>query len=107
MCECIWPRSPCPALIGAGFTEISITILKARITKHDFRNNFEHGLRKRIAEDKCRRDPKWTESVGVGSLDFIDALRTRVPLGRALERRQESGGWTLREALWFPFCGRK
>jgi putative transposase len=78
--------------------------LLRNVSLHDFRNNFEHGLRKRIAEDKCRRDPKWTESVGVGSLDFIDALRTRVPLGRTLERRQESGGWTLREAYGSLFA---
>jgi hypothetical protein len=37
--------------------------------------NYRRLIEVTISQDKCRREPAWTESIAVGSKDFVGAAR--------------------------------
>jgi len=52
-----------------------------------------------ISEDKCRREPAWTESVAVGSKDFVGAIEKATVHRRRFETEDlGSDAWALRES---------
>ncbi|HYG23219.1 MAG TPA: hypothetical protein VEH04_10590 [Verrucomicrobiae bacterium] len=63
------------------------------------RRNLEASLVERIAGDRMRREPQWTESLAVGSADFVQRAKPLI-----LGRRQiviapgAEGSWVLQES---------
>ena len=41
----------------------------------DVRRNLEYSLADRIARDQLQREPRWTESLAVGSVRFLEQLK--------------------------------
>ena len=63
-----------------------------------FRENYRRSVEKVIEEDGCRREPAWTESIAVGSDQFIARIKEVTQWRQRLETRLlDDGGWALRE----------
>lgn len=63
-----------------------------------FQEHFGRLIDESIAQDRCRRQPEWTESIAVGSEAFIKTIREATVGRRRFETEQLSGeAWALRE----------
>lgn len=62
------------------------------------RRNLEASLQERIARDQVKREPRWTESLAVGSAGFVEKIKPLI-LSRPEMEIVESGEdmWMLRE----------
>ena len=70
----------------------------------EFRAHYHRYLEERLRSGIVRREPEWSESIAVGSRDFVEAMRGRVAHRRMLETTAmdlESDIWALREV---PVC---
>ena len=64
----------------------------------EVRRNLAVSLADRIARDQMKREPLWTESLAVGSLEFVQSIRPLIPLRRETEIVVPTQGvWTLQE----------
>ena len=63
----------------------------------EFRKQFDYVLDEMIAKDHAKRQPKWTESLAVGSQKFIGEIESRVRNRQQTESAQETGTWILKE----------
>lgn len=65
-----------------------------------FRENYEQGLAESIRREELRREPKWTESLAVGSESFTrklgGAIDQRMKLD-VFEDKSDPSSWILRE----------
>ncbi|MCI0536924.1 MAG: hypothetical protein L0Z50_17050 [Verrucomicrobiales bacterium] len=61
-----------------------------------FQENYRRLIDEAIAHDQCRRQPEWTDSIAVGSQDFIQAIREATVWRKLFETEQISGeAWRL------------
>ena len=63
----------------------------------DFRANLKFCLAEKIAKDQLKREPKWTESLAVGSQEFVGAINARVGHRRETEIIESGSAWILQE----------
>jgi hypothetical protein len=64
-----------------------------------FQENHRRLIDETIAQDKCRREAAWTESIAVGSKDFVGAIEEATVHRRRFETEDlGSGAWALRES---------
>ena len=64
-----------------------------------FQEHYGHVIDETIAQDRCRRQGEWTESIAVGSEAFIAAIREATLGRRRFETERLSGeAWALRES---------
>jgi hypothetical protein len=61
-----------------------------------FRDNLSAALALAIEKGQLEREPRWTESVAVGSEGFVRGVQDLVDRRRR-EIRESAGAWTLRE----------
>lgn len=68
-------------------------------TAEDLRRNHEAMIAEALTGGNLEREPEWTESIGVGSREFVIDVAEKTSHHRVqLQVRQsESGLWTLRE----------
>jgi len=50
------------------------------------------------SQDKCRREPAWTESIAVGSKDVVGAIEEATVHRRFETEHLGSSAWALRES---------
>jgi len=63
-----------------------------------FQEHYRRLIDEMIAQDRCRRQPEWTESIAVGCEAFIETIRAATLGRRRFETEQLSGEvWALRE----------
>jgi hypothetical protein len=62
----------------------------------DFRKNLNAALALAIGKRQFERDPRWTESVAVGSEGFVREVQDLVDRRRRVIG-ESAGAWTLRE----------
>jgi len=65
----------------------------------EVRKNLTAGLAEKIASDKVKREPCWTESLAVGSIGFLEKVQGLILSRRETEivRTEDSGVWVLNE----------
>ena len=64
-----------------------------------FQKNYRHLIDETIAQDRCRRQPEWTESIAVGSQDFIGTIKEATVWRRRFETEPIGGdAWALKES---------
>jgi hypothetical protein len=63
----------------------------------EFRLHLNAALEEAIAKDQLRREPKWTESLAVGSQAFVERIENTVRNRQETECSREDGLWILRE----------
>src|SRR5262249_44439462 len=70
-----------------------------------FRENYRHLIEETITQDRCRREPAWTESIAVGSQEFLGTIQAATTWRRRFEIGAVSGSdtWALKES---PFAER-
>lgn len=70
----------------------------------DFGEEYERSLAEVLANNDRARDPKWTESLAVGSHEFVEKMKRTFSHRRELtvEEHASSGTWTIRESA-MPF----
>ena len=76
--------------------EILLRLLRASGIE-EFRDRLDVSLRERIAKDQVKREPKWTESLAVGSQSFVENLDAKIRNRRQTEVLAEGGTWVLHE----------
>ena len=65
----------------------------------DVRANLEAALQERIAQDQVKRESRWTESLAVGSLSFVERIKPLILSRRETEVVQTGAEvWELQEA---------
>jgi putative transposase len=63
-----------------------------------FQTNYRRSIDEMIVQDRCRREPSWTESIAVGSPSFLAQLQREIRWRRRFEMEQLSPeSWVLRE----------
>lgn len=63
-----------------------------------FQQNYRHRIEETLAQDGCRREPEWTESIAVGSQQFIGQIKDAVEWRRRFEMQEVSTeSWALKE----------
>jgi len=63
-----------------------------------FQSNYRQSIEEMIAQDRCRRESQWTESIAVGSPKFLLQLQQDIPWRRRFETEPFSTeSWALRE----------
>ena len=67
-------------------------------TVEDLRSNLEYCLAADIVKDQLKRDPKWTESLAVGSQHFVEQVENLMRNRQTMEVCQDDGTWVLRES---------
>ena len=66
-----------------------------------FQENYRRLIDETISQDKCRREPAWTESIAVGSKEFVGAIEEATVHRRRFETEHlGSDAWALRESAW-------
>ncbi|MBM3832063.1 MAG: hypothetical protein FJ403_02075 [Verrucomicrobia bacterium] len=69
--------------------------------------NLDASLKERIARGEVRREPRWTESLAVGSLGFLERVKPLILSRRAMESAAADDDlWVLQEEEAAPY-GRK
>jgi len=64
----------------------------------EVRRNLEAMLRERIEQDELKREPCWTESLAVGSPEFVKRIQPLILSRRETEIVEEQAGlWVLKE----------
>jgi putative transposase len=63
----------------------------------EFRANYAALLEERIAQGRMEREPKWTESIAVGSEGFVREIEARIRGRQELRVQREGDQWVLRE----------
>ena len=64
-----------------------------------FQENHRRLIDETISQDKCRREPAWTESIAVGSKDFVGAIEEATVHRRRFETEDLGfDAWALRES---------
>jgi putative transposase len=65
----------------------------------ELQNNLAESLAQRIERDEVKRDPRWTESLAVGSARFVEKINSLIVSRRETEIVETEGNmWLLREA---------
>ena len=65
----------------------------------EFRTNYEAAIQMRIAKGQMAREPRWTESIAVGSRAFVEEIAQTMTHRRQLEYQPTGeGAWALRDA---------
>lgn len=63
-----------------------------------FRNNYKVSINEAIESRSLQRDPRWTESIAVGSEGFVLSIEEQITGRRKLKIESNSAGdWTIRE----------
>lgn len=63
-----------------------------------FQQNYSHLIEETLAQEECRREPEWTESIAVGSRQFIGQIQETVEWRRRFEIQEVfSEAWALKE----------
>jgi len=78
------------AAVGAGSLE-------------EFREHYAHAIEERLAQRAVAREPAWTESLAVGSQDFLERMAGQLTQRRRMEvapilTSETAGSWILRES---------
>ncbi|MCL5097334.1 MAG: transposase [Candidatus Omnitrophica bacterium] len=70
----------------------------------EVRRNLEASLAERIARDRMEREPRWTESLAVGSAGFVEKIKPLI-LSRQQTEVVEAGKdfWVLKEQPAIPY----
>lgn len=64
----------------------------------EIRRNLEVSLAERIAKDQLKREPRWTESLAVGSISFLEEVEPEITSRRRTEMVNTTDDiWVLRE----------
>ena len=66
----------------------------------EFRQHYAEAIEQRLTCGPCPREPAWTETLAVGTLEFVDAMSSRLSHRRRLDASQLDSAadlWTLRE----------
>ncbi|MDP6523781.1 MAG: transposase [Kiritimatiellia bacterium] len=71
-------------------------------TMRDFAEFYASSITERLSAGPQNREPFWTESVAIGSREFVDAAERTVSYRQAMERYEVDGSdgekiWTVRE----------
>ena len=61
-----------------------------------FQENYRRLIDETISQDKCRQEPEWTESIAVGSKDFVGAIEEATV--HLKQRTWVPDAWALRES---------
>jgi putative transposase len=73
----------------------------------EVRKNLEASLAEGIARDQVKREPRWTESLAVGSAGFIEKARPLILCRREAEMVEtEADIWVLQERTEIPYGAR-
>jgi hypothetical protein len=65
----------------------------------EVRANLEAVLQERVERDELKREPCWTESLAVGSPEFVKRMQPLILSRRETEIVEEEAGlWVLKEA---------
>jgi putative transposase len=62
------------------------------------RQQYESSIQERIAKGQLEREPKWTESIAVGSRAFVEGLERQIKGRQVLEIQPAGEVWVLKEA---------
>lgn len=80
----------------------------------EFRAMYDAGVRERVEREVRGRESHWTESLAVGSQEFIERMRSRYQRRSEVEVKTAQGAladgaWTIREskAPYVAFSGAK
>jgi putative transposase len=74
--------------------------LMGGVDLEDFRRHYEFLVEERIAKDQMKREPRWTESLGVGSEPFVRGLEPQIRNRRQVEVEPDGEAiWVLRETV--------
>ena len=66
-----------------------------------FQEHYRRLIDETISQDMCRREPGWTESLAVGSKEFVGAIEQATVHGRRFETEPMVGdAWALKESEW-------
>jgi hypothetical protein len=63
--------------------------------------NYITAIRDSISKDEMKRDPRWTESIAVGSKTFVEVVERETKGRRSMEMFQVDdvdGSWVLKDA---------
>jgi putative transposase len=65
----------------------------------DVRKNLEAALAEKIAREQFKREPCWTESLAVGSIDYVERIRPLILSRQETElvQQQDREIWVLQE----------
>ena len=65
----------------------------------ELRLNFNVALEQAIARNQLKREPRWTESLAVGSQNFVGSVEKQLRNRQETECVEEEGLWVLREGM--------
>ena len=63
----------------------------------EFQLHFNRALEESMAKDEMQREPKWTNSLAVGSQTYVENMKGEVRNRQTLESRQDGDAWILRD----------
>ena len=64
---------------------------------NEFRLHFNRALEGSMAKDEMKREPKWTNSLAVGSQTFIENMKGKVRNRQCLESVRDGASWILKD----------
>jgi putative transposase len=74
--------------------------LMGGVAARDFTVNYSAAIAETVQARRLDREPRWTETIAVGSRTFVEDVRRRVRFRRNLEMTEledSSGSWAIRE----------
>ena len=63
-----------------------------------FREQYVWSIQERLGKDHAKREPKWTESIAVGSRVFVGQIEAQIKGRQSLEIQGDGESWTLTES---------
>lgn len=79
--------------------DIDYVLALFRVTSiEDFRRHYDALIAERIAQGNLKREPKWTESIAVGSEDYVRQVADQIKGRQQLEITGQGNSWILRDA---------
>jgi len=84
-----------------GLRQFQVALLNYGLTSNHvaFRNNLEVALMEAMEKNEMARDPRWTESIAVGSKEYVGKMEGRIDGRQELEVSEERGVWVLKEEM--------
>src|SRR5262245_20187177 len=73
----------------------------------EFREHFGQALREAITQDRVKRQGCWTDSLAVGSQEFVETMEAKVRNRQETHYLQEGSSWILRECYGTLFDAKK
>jgi putative transposase len=63
----------------------------------DLRLSLNAALEEAIAKNLIKREPAWTESLAIGSMEYVASVEARIRNRQRMDRQEGDGYWILRE----------